>query len=591
MSRKLTPYIYFFILALFANYLPDLVPYYISRLSSGQVHVIGSLSQFSEGCNQSEKEGYVCDIQYRLPAERIRAVESVGLGIILFPIEVVCDDPQKSHLVTFSPDDSLWRFLRTYQTFNLDSSCKKDILVRNWHLKNYQRYGYSQSPVTTGSRKWVARVKDLVEQSITGLLALSFFMFLALFFLLKVLERITQISMRLPPFDEAQYFWLAFILATSGVVSQIYPVDISFDPGRRAVTFLGFLAVSTPIMSFVFSDKNARDLFSRAKLKIFDTAKNRTIFCCILGALLVSNLYLNYLLAYPISILLWSLLGAWASIVRKNPMMLLFCVAGLSDGFKVLMVPNLPASRFTITYMIFNYAYAMIRQISILEENARFQAGTSVAAQITHDIRSPLAALKIVTSKINGEVEDLKLLRMSITRLQDIANQSLHYLRKDIRMQGVPETKNLVNILKTIIEEKRAERSSEKEINLRLNFQSETFTCLIHEPSFCELMSNLLNNSYEAISIKPGHIDVNVHEHKNWLVIEIRDTGKGILPDVLQNLGKRGVSYKERAGEEGLGIGVYHAKKTILSWGGEFNILSTVGIGSNVIIKLPLTRC
>lgn len=69
----------------------------------------------------------------------------------------------------------------------------------------------------------------------------------------------------------------------------------------------------------------------------------------------------------------------------------------------------------------------------------------------------------------------------------------------------------------------------------------------------------------------------------------MKDNGKGISPEVLQKLGKEGVSFgKEDLKESGTGIGLYHAIETVKKWGGNLYLESTEGVGTIVNIELPL---
>ena len=70
------------------------------------------------------------------------------------------------------------------------------------------------------------------------------------------------------------------------------------------------------------------------------------------------------------------------------------------------------------------------------------------------------------------------------------------------------------------------------------------------------------------------------------VLIEVKDNGKGIPPEVLAKLGQKGETYGKAGGN---GLGLYHARTTIEGWGGSFKIESVPGKGTAVLITLPRT--
>jgi signal transduction histidine kinase len=98
------------------------------------------------------------------------------------------------------------------------------------------------------------------------------------------------------------------------------------------------------------------------------------------------------------------------------------------------------------------------------------------------------------------------------------------------------------------------------------------------------IISNLINNSAEAMD-QNGFISVSLEKEDENLLLEIRDNGKGIPKEILPQLMQEGASFGKK---DGNGLGLYHAKKSIESWGGQIQIRSTVGVGTTVSIKLPI---
>ncbi len=101
------------------------------------------------------------------------------------------------------------------------------------------------------------------------------------------------------------------------------------------------------------------------------------------------------------------------------------------------------------------------------------------------------------------------------------------------------------------------------------------------------VMSNLINNSVEAFSNQKGQIAVVVKKLNESTTIIISDSGKGIPSHLLEQLGQVGVSHGKEHTASGSGLGIYHAKKTIERFGGQFQIESKEGQGTTITMTLP----
>ena len=67
-------------------------------------------------------------------------------------------------------------------------------------------------------------------------------------------------------------------------------------------------------------------------------------------------------------------------------------------------------------------------------------------------------------------------------------------------------------------------------------------------------------------------------------VLSIRDNGHGISNSDMKSLFIRGFSTKKN----GSGLGLYHANETLIEWGGSIRVNSSIHIGTEVSIRIPL---
>ncbi len=221
-------------------------------------------------------------------------------------------------------------------------------------------------------------------------------------------------------------------------------------------------------------------------------------------------------------------------------------------------------------------------------ELKRRSAIADLAAQVSHDIRSPLAALEIGTRELDGVAnESRELIRVAIHRIRNIANDLLDKHRLE-RAPRIEEPHNILLSLNLIVNEKRFEYRDKQSTGISLDFEETAYDAFsIYEPNeFNRTLSNLINNAIESLN-ESGKVELSLKKIPDFAVITIADTGKGISPHILPKLMRPGVTYDKPTGN---GLGLFHAKNCVTDWRGELKLYSELGKGTRVEIILPLSK-
>lgn len=215
------------------------------------------------------------------------------------------------------------------------------------------------------------------------------------------------------------------------------------------------------------------------------------------------------------------------------------------------------------------------------------------ASQVAHDIRSPLAALDCAVGDVAQLPEDKRLLiRGAVGRIQDIANSLLRTQRAHSG-ESMPEnpaaasSELLSSLIDPVVSEKRLQFRSQSrvEIELRLDASSYGLFAAVQPVEFKRLVSNLVNNAVEAFGEGSGAVRVGLSSRDGHAVVSVRDDGKGIPPEVLARLGRRGETHGKAGGS---GLGLHHARTSAESWGGRLELASEAGKGTTAALVLPL---
>lgn len=250
---------------------------------------------------------------------------------------------------------------------------------------------------------------------------------------------------------------------------------------------------------------------------------------------------------------------------------------------------------FAMGYFFKRKLYRSREKLEKAEDEAA-RALYQVSQQVAHDIRSPLAALDSVLGDISQLPEDKRIIiRSSVTRIKDIANALLQRSLKQqvstsdggAKVQGreARSPQLLSAILEGLMTEKRLQFRSKMGVEVFLKIQSSAYGLFasVSAVEFKRMISNLINNSVEVLGNK-GKVVCQLSEANDKVVIQIRDNGKGIPPEILPKLMQRGETHGKRGGS---GLGLYHAKTTAESWEGSLELVSTLGFGTTVTLTLP----
>ena len=247
---------------------------------------------------------------------------------------------------------------------------------------------------------------------------------------------------------------------------------------------------------------------------------------------------------------------------------------------------------------VLQFTFTLLRAIHTRRSAAKAEkmaALGKLAAQVAHDIRSPLTALSIVAEEISTMAEPQRILiRSAIARIRDIANSLLEQNPLERKLSvGVaagageiePVSTQLVpSVVDSIVSEKRIQYRSRLGVEISAASDPAAYGLFaqVQLSEFKRTLSNLINNSVEALG-HSGHIEISLSGTAETIQIFIRDNGQGIPSDILERIVREGGSYQKPLGQ---GLGLRHAVERVRHWGGDLKIASTPGVGTEVTLAL-----
>lgn len=222
-------------------------------------------------------------------------------------------------------------------------------------------------------------------------------------------------------------------------------------------------------------------------------------------------------------------------------------------------------------------------------EKNRNEAVAKVAAQVAHDIKSPLTSLEYLLKQSGAKfLENERLIAFqSLERINDIV--STLALKKSNDLNSTIARPEIIDLLvQKIVSEKRLEYLSSQDVEISVvnELPKGTFV-LIAKADFYRTMSNLINNAAEArVDSRKASIEVRISLLSNKCLIEIKDNGRGIPETFIDKVLEAGISFDKPMGS---GIGLTSAKETIEQYDGKLSLKSSMDVGTSVFIQLPIT--
>jgi len=218
---------------------------------------------------------------------------------------------------------------------------------------------------------------------------------------------------------------------------------------------------------------------------------------------------------------------------------------------------------------------------------------SSFLSIFAHDVTGPLGAVKGAIDLVThlGDLNEKQLhylqrAEAGLIRIETIVNNFLDYARLSENVPLDYEAFNLSEMVEEVIDLFSAELTT-KNIKLQFDVDPELDAVEGDEDLLTHVVQNLVSNAIKY-NEKDGKIWVNISDERDYVRVDVQDTGIGIATEELNKIFEK--YYRGRTSDvtiKGNGLGLAIAKMIIDKHGGHIWANSTVNEGSTFSFTIP----
>ena len=212
-----------------------------------------------------------------------------------------------------------------------------------------------------------------------------------------------------------------------------------------------------------------------------------------------------------------------------------------------------------------------------------------MAAAVAHGMRNPLASLRASAQLARrrpdspAALEQLDAILEQVDRLDRRISHLMSFARPAPFRPLVERVPQLVEGVLPSFSELLKERGIELSVSLPADLPETRLDPMQLEQALVEIVSNAIDAMPAGGRLSISGREQGAGDSGHAVMVEIRDSGRGIAPEVISQVCEPFFTTRR----EGTGLGLALAKRYVEQNGGLLEIESTVGIGTTIRLRFP----
>jgi PAS domain S-box-containing protein len=246
-------------------------------------------------------------------------------------------------------------------------------------------------------------------------------------------------------------------------------------------------------------------------------------------------------------------------------------------------------------YVGFNIDITALHTLQLrLSRTEKLATLGQMAAGIAHELRNPLVGIGSTASLLLDEFErsdprrvEIDVILHETKRMDRIVNQIVEYARpRELAVAEFVLSELINEIIKLLNGPLQA-----KHIRIRTSLSAAADHLHADRDQIEQVLLNVIDNAIDASPMGGSVIEITAHElfhhEQPGIMLQVRDTGKGISPEALSRVFEPFFTSGKR---NGTGLGMAICKNIVERHRGDIHLTSAVGEGTIVSIWLPLSQ-
>ncbi len=213
-----------------------------------------------------------------------------------------------------------------------------------------------------------------------------------------------------------------------------------------------------------------------------------------------------------------------------------------------------------------------------IRKKQHFESMGRVISGVAHEIRNPLFAIQAIGQLLERELVSAQHQALIQAMLKETARMRI--LIEELLLYSRPSALNRIDMTLDLFFE---------EVRNFFGFRGKTVSIMLDIPPLAihadkdkikQVFLNLIENAAGAMSEK---VEIRAEEEDGFVLIRVRDYGTGIREEDMERVFDPFFTTKK----EGTGLGLPICRKIVEEHGGQMEIASKWGAGTEVLVKLP----
>jgi signal transduction histidine kinase len=232
----------------------------------------------------------------------------------------------------------------------------------------------------------------------------------------------------------------------------------------------------------------------------------------------------------------------------------------------------------------------MVERLRAAEHGRR-----TLLANITHDLRTPLASLQAMIDTLeDGALDDrpaaadfLRRMAIETASLNKLVDEFLELMRIESGELALhPAPTDVPGLLRSVAQRMELQ-AHQRGVGIMVAGDPQLPPVSLDPQRIEQVLLNLVQNALQWTPAG-GIITLTAARVDDTVAIAVRDTGEGIAPDDLPHIFERFYKVDRARSSDGTGLGLAIVRHLVERHGGRVSATSTVGIGTTITFSLPL---